>query len=510
MGYVIMKFYKNQYYQGSLSDEQADILYELSDYDVIPELKHCVANLSSAQIEQVKEAYISGGKIPHFNTAGELSNAQTIGVAFMYHARRCLLGDQVGMGKTVESAGLMNVLRRKFGYKTLFLTEKTIVSQIRDKLIRFTGEYVDRIPSAEAKYIKRFLIDNPDGFKNSVVGSHSLLGCSEFLYYCSKHSIDCLIIDEGYILRNTSHTYYASVKELSKYVKYMVILNATPLETSARDIYNQLKLLDKPFMPTVAEFESAFCIKKPRHFGGGFETVGYKNCGAFREAISLRYLARTRDDIGAEVEGNNVSIVYVPFSNVQKQLESKTSLHQMVSDFPTGVDFTVAYNTETTGKLKALLELIKIRNLTHERILIYSRFVECQSGMRSALESIGCKIAVLNGKCSSKQRDEIIRDFNMGAVNIIVTNITRGIDLEDCDNCIFYSIDPNPQKMVQAFGRLTRDEDIINKNIYFLVSEGTEKKNFKGSLKVRAQASMQFTKVGTNLVLEAIANDEQW
>lgn len=504
-----MKFYKNQYYQGTLSDDQADILYELlNDYNVINELKHCVTNLSATQIEQVKEAHNNGVAIPHFDTLGTLTNAQTIGVAFMYYAKRSLIGDQVGMGKTVESAGLMNVLRRKFGYKTIFLTEKTVVSQIRDKLIRFTGEYVDCLPSAEAKNIKKFIAENPNGFEHSLVGSHSLLGSSEFLYYCSKHPIDCLIIDEGYILRKTTHTYYKSANELSKYVKYMVILNATPLETSARDIYNQLKLLDKPFMPTVYEFESAFCVKKPRHFGGGFEIVGYKNCNAFKEAISLRYLARTRDDIGAEIDGNNVSIVYVPFADVQKQLERKTSLHQMVSDYPSGVDFTVPYNTETTGKLKALIELIKIKCLVNERILIYSRFVECQAGMKDALESIGCKVAVLNGRCTSKQRDEIIRDFNMGAINIIVTNISRGIDLDDCNNCILYSIDPNPQKMVQAFGRLTREQDILNKNLYFLVSEGTEAKNFSGSLKTRATASMQFTKVGTNLVLEAIANSD--
>jgi superfamily II DNA/RNA helicase len=138
--------------------------------------------------------------------------------------------------------------------------------------------------------------------------------------------------------------------------------------------------------------------------------------------------------------------------------------------------------------------------------LIYSRFVQCQAGIKEALEEIGRKPVILNGQCSSSERDAIIKDFNVGTYDIIITNLARGIDLQDCDTCILYTLDPNPQNMVQTFGRLTRDIDVVGKTLYFLISEGREKKLFESVSKVRATASMKFTHVGTNLVLEAISN----
>lgn len=497
-----MKFYNNQYYQGTLTDEQCAIICQLLEHKKVDTLKHIIRNATVSEIEGIKTAHIKGEPFTTEINRGTLTDAQTIGVAFMYYAKKALLGDSVGMGKTVECAGLLNILKKDGVKNILFLTDKTIVPQIRDKLVQFTGEYVDAIPSATKPQVSKFIANNPDGFNHVVVGSHSLLGSSEFLYYLSSRPLGCLIIDEGHIIKNTSHTYYKNAAVITKEIEYFYILNATPLETSARDLYNQLKLLDKAFMPTVADFERAFCIKKPKRYGMGFEVTGYKNCSAFKIAITLRYLARTRDDIGAVFDNNDTKIIYVPMTKVQKQLESKTSLHQMVADYPTGVDFTIPYTTETTGKLRAVKALVE---KTDGKILIYSHYINCQQGICEMLTEMGRKPVILNGQCSSKERDVIIKDFNVGVYDIIITNLARGIDLEKCDTCILYTLDPNPQNMVQTFGRLTREIDIIGKTLYFLVSEGREKRLFETSSKVRATASMKFTEVGTNLVLEAIA-----
>ena len=130
-----MKFFQNEFYQGSLTDEQC------------ASLKHIIKSANYSDIESIKQAYADGVKPIEITERGTLTDAQTVGVAYMYYARRCLLGDQVGLGKTVECAGLLNVIKQDGVRNILFLTEKTIVPQIRDKLIKFTGEYVDMIPS---------------------------------------------------------------------------------------------------------------------------------------------------------------------------------------------------------------------------------------------------------------------------------------------------------------------------------------------------------------------------
>ena len=149
-----MEFYQNEYYKGSLTDDQCAILTKLISEDRVDTLKHIIKNANYSDIENIKKAYVGGTVPPQIKERGTLSDAQTIGVAFMYYARRCLIGDQVGLGKTVESAGLINILKQDGVKNILFLTEKTIVPQIRDKIIKFTGEYVDAIPSATVLHIQ--------------------------------------------------------------------------------------------------------------------------------------------------------------------------------------------------------------------------------------------------------------------------------------------------------------------------------------------------------------------
>lgn len=500
-----MKMYRNRYYQGSLSDERAAALCQVLELKSNPSLIKSIKSATSTEIEEIIQAYKNGTEPPVITRLGELTDGQTVSVTFMYYSQRCLIGDDTGLGKTVQCAAFINLLSVKKQRKVLFLTEKTNVPQIQHKLIKFTGEYADILPSAEKGVLQKWFKANPNGLTRPLVGSHSLLCNSEFLTYLGDYGLDCLIIDEGKIVKNTTNQYYKAAQVLSKDVPYFFILNATPLEIEARDMYNQLKLLDKSFVPTVADFNRAYCRMQPKTFGRGWEVVGYKNCEEFLKFISLRYTARSRTDAGAVVENNNVKIINTPLSNTQKELLKRTSAYQMVIDYPTGVDREIDYNVTTTGKLDALVELCK---QTEGKILVYSFFVDCQSGIKQELEKYGRKPVVLNGQVTGAKRDEVIKDFNVGNYDVLITNIARGIDLFGCDTCIFYTIDPNPQNMVQTFGRLTRDINVIGKNMYFLVSEGREQKTFETTLKLRATASMKFTRNGTNIVLSTIANQE--
>ena len=67
-----------------------------------------------------------------------------------------------------------------------------------------------------------------------------------------------------------------------------------------------------------------------------------------------------------------------------------------------------------------------------------------------------------------------------------------------------YTIDPNPQKMVQFEGRMTRDFDVMYKSLYFLVSMGKEKKFMEETLKMRVEASESFVNVGKSMTIEAL------
>ena len=88
---------------------------------------------------------------------GKLRDYQTIGTAFMYYSNRSILGDGVGLGKTVEVSALINYLKSK-GEMTRFLmaVENSALSQTTYELIRFTGLNIVALPS-EAVKLKRII-----------------------------------------------------------------------------------------------------------------------------------------------------------------------------------------------------------------------------------------------------------------------------------------------------------------------------------------------------------------
>lgn len=521
-----IRYYKGRYFQGNLSDDEAEaILTLINEYDSVQSLRHSITNAPDYVITDIKndaEGYIKeNGSLEGFKDTnktvydvgvGTLRDEQTLGVAFMYYAKSALLGDEVGLGKTVQIAGLYNVLSKEFQqrgqeFRCLFLTEKSSAGQIRDKMIQFTGEYVALLESGEKNVVARYLSENKGKRFCSYVGCHSLMTNPEFLTHTAKMPFDLVVIDESSIAKKATNEFHQNCKILFKYHKRKILLNATPIELELREMYNQLDLLDPNFMPTVTEFNKRYCkVKKTLY---GFAPNGYKNEDEFKEAIKLRYLARTRQGLGAEYSDNRYKTILIPLSKAQKALMKKTTMYKMVVDYPMGVNRDIPYNEETTPKLAALFSLIdESVGVFRNQALVYCNFVKAQEEICNMLTEKGYRVVVLNGKSRSTVRTEIVRDFNNGLYDIMITNVLRGIDLKTCDNCILYTIDPNPQKMVQFEGRITREFDVLGKNVALLVAMGKEKKFVEGVLKLRVNASASFTNTGNSMVISAIKDED--
>lgn len=515
------KWFIGKYLQGSLDDKISGALVKLvTDCDVIESLQHIIKDVPSHVVTDIindLEDYEKANKTTKgFNKnyskqfrVGTLRDMQTVGVAFMYYAGSALLGDEVGLGKTVQIAGLCNLLQAEYKgkgkpFRYCFLTEKTSIDQIRKKMIQFTGEYVCMLESGEQSIVDKYIKNYENGNDYSVVGGHSLLNNSEFLIHTAKHPFDLIIIDESSIIKNTTSDIFKNTRALFKYHDRKVLLNATPLEQSAEEFYNQLDLLDETFLPSRERFRSRYCVLKKGIFG--FDIAGYKNTAEFKESISLRYLARTRVELGAKYEGNEYKILLIPQSPEQKRIMKKTTLYQMVNDYPTGVDRHIPFNPDTTPKVAALLDILSKIDVSTDKALVYCRYKDCQNGLKDILEAYEYRAAIINGDSKIKDRNEVINKFLTDGYDIIITNVQRGLDLNNCDNVIMYTIDPNPQKMVQFEGRMTREFDVMYKSLYMLVSMGKEKKFLEETLKMRVDASTAFSSTGASMTMDALTN----
>lgn len=521
----VVNFYNGRYC-GDMNSEQCDMLESIIDLDrcngSFSDLKHIIRNLSDSDVTTLIEDIEAYGTLMHDieKPWGTLRDEQTLGAAFMFTSKRCILGDSVGMGKTVETAAAINLIgafRAKQGkpMRYLVLTQKNLAHQFRNEMVKFTGEYVQLIESGEKRSIDIFINSNSykDTLDYSIVGTHALLTTAGFIQWLEQcrtmgkgFPFDTLVIDESSCMGGTNTQIVKGYKAISKYFENIYFLNATPFETQLGIFYNQLSLIDNKLLPTKANFTKEYCIMDYR---GMYPkpTGRYKNQENFKKLVGYRYFARTRRDKGAVMEDCDGKIILSPLSPIQKEWLNKSQLHKIIYDCPTHIDPSIEFNSENVPKLGSLDDLLKNECATADTIIIFTYFKEAQKHLSAWLTNKGYSNRVLNGDTSDADRQAIINGFKNKEFTILITNVQKGLNFGSCNYCIFYSFDPNPAHMIQFEGRITRDFDVIGKHVYVLCSRGSEYRSLSHTVKERAKATSEFTNTDLSVIMDILLGE---
>lgn len=513
MGKKKVVTYYNQHFKGSLTDQECRILEQLETASEVSDLRHIIYDLPDDLINELKSSYETTGLPPLGleKPIGTLKDFQTIGVAFAYWAKRIILGDAVGMGKTAQALGLANYLSSELGRpcRILFFTEKNLVEQSRDEVIKFTGEYCE-VMYGEATACNKFIKRHPEGIEYSLVVPHSVFNQNIFFAWLMGYDefpFDLIVVDESSVISNATTKITKNAKEWFKLCERVIFLNATPFETSLDTFYTQLDLLDEALLPTKTAVKKRYY---DMYFNGLYQvhTGKYKNAHEFKQYVGFRYLARTRQSEGAIIKDCTAELIECPLSPEQKKLMPKVTNWRLVCDCPSyfnteykDASENIICTERTTPKLKALHDLLLSINALDNSVLIYAPYVESHKIIEEHALEWGYSVDKLTGSTKTKDRKDIIDGFKNGEFNILVTDVQKGLNFGSCNYCIFYSFNPNPQKMGQMEGRTTRDFDIINKHIYLLCSEGKEKKYLEKVVSTRAINGTRFTDIDSNCIL---------
>ena len=520
--------YCNGRYQGSLTVEQCNTLENIIELNAqggcADNLLHLICDMNDVDVDDLIADYQNYGyeTREYPRSQGTLRDYQTLGVTFAYAANNFILGDSVGLGKTVVTAALCNLLTMKAmknneKYPYLILTEKNLSLQVQREMVKFTGEYVYRIASGDkidiGKFINTFPTDEP--LKYNIVGTHALLKAPEFISWfklylqnMEESPFKMLVVDESSVLGGKAKNQLVTAfKNFSSYFEKIIFLNATPFENNLQIFYNQLNLLDCQMLPTQTEFQKTYCIMR---FNGMYNepTGKYKNQEEFKKRIGYFYFARTRRDNGANIKNCKGGVIYSPLSKSQKYLLGRTHMNRFVFDCPTYLDDRIQFNEENVPKLKSLRELFEGEFLSAPVVLLFAYNKETQIFLYEWFTQNGITSQILNGDTPDKVRMQIIDDFKAMRIRVLITNVQKGLNFGSCNHVIFYGFDSNPSKMVQFEGRTTRSFDIENKNIYILCSEGLEANQLRSKAMTRAKATTDMTNVDISVVMDILLNPD--
>lgn len=523
----VVTLYNNRYRGGYLSERDCDMLENIrSAYEdgvSFNDLRGCLYNLDDDMIDAVIANQSGDWLDDDDKPRGELSDSQTDMLAFGIVSKRWLCGDSVGLGKTTLVAALYNYLKAHKTWKDqrprlLFLTEgEDVMRQNMRQLIRFTGDYFMGCTGRAADAEELVGYYTSIGDVPNVIATHSILRQTKFQElvesYRGKHGeppFTIVAIDESAVLGKSTTQIYKQAVGLFSDVNYRVCLNATEFDTNLEEFYNQLSWVDDTLLPTKTQFKKDYFIMEYNPFSGYYSKPSgkYRNAGKFRYLVGYRYLARTRKDLGATIENCHAEVVKVPENEYQRNLLKETSQPGMALNCPWAIDRGANVSPQYCPKLGILVrtikEVVQKTGSPKTQFLIYAFHKEAQQGILEVLQYLyqnyDMDIAILNGETGSEERADIIRRFKESSLGVLITNVQRGLNFGNCDYVIFYEF-PSVGQAVQFEGRITRQENIRNKNVYVLLSENRELRNFRGILSDRAKAIEAFSTTDYSMVL---------
>lgn len=453
---------------------------------------------------------------------GSLAPYQKYGIAYMLVAKHLLLGDECGLGKTVELCAVLSRLKLKGLLQGFVIcVESDAAEQWQREIVRFTGlnavvvdSHYDTLRKLfKGELFKEEELEHIDG----IIIKHSLLAQKYAVTYLEKlHELfdyNVCVLDESSVVKTQKTNSFENAWAMFQDVEYAYLLNATAFELVIEDLYAQFILLSPQLFRNKTWVEDRFCnirLEKIWVKGGKQKTkrtiVGYKNTELFRSRVKYFYLARTREELGF-VRNNTCSCeLYNKTPDMNKGIKTHEGRWAEVLNCPSLCDWNTAYLTpdvapptdrrafnlpmdaEHLPKLQGLYDIIEDRwNKGVRHIVIYCYHTEAQDKIVEDLVMkygyLGIAPAILSGQTKARDRQELVDAFNSGEVNVLVTNICKSLNLSVGELCIFYSVVTNPSRLLQIASRINRDTSAREREYVVLAYKGEELSNILNAYK---------------------------
>lgn len=284
----------------------------------------------------------------------------------------------------------------------------------------------------------------------------------------------------------------------SKSVKHLCFTTGTPILNSPLDLYSLLHLCDPILFTSARSFKKAFCATNYHSGKTEFRTGGLEN---LKPLIAGRFLQRTRHDAGIVLPPQHIHIIRVDLDKhdyakqyriirqiteaaniVLESGERLTMMHllavmmrkRQANVWPGGIRvihpdtgevlFDAGTEVRESVKMDRIAEKIIELHAEGRRQVVFSQFSTGIREFAERLESLGLRVAVLDGDTPTKLSEEIKSNFYKAKEetpkwDILLANYKSGgtgLNLTACTATHIMDEEWNPGKRNQSYGRNDR------------------------------------------------------
>lgn len=411
---------------------------------------------------------------------------QVQGILHLVAMKSFLLGDDCGLGKTLQSiAALCYIWESKPDTKVIVMTTKSAIVQWANEFDKFTtGVTVIPYMGTPQKRAKvRKVFETTDGPTVLVGGYRSFVrDISDIQHYEDF----VFLADECTAFKNPKTQVHQVCKHLASQASRSWGLSATMIKNHLMEVYGIFRVLKPDLFPiSQNKFMMYYCIVRMQRIPKSNRLipviVSYppERVRELKELISPFYLGRAKYEVASDLPVLVTKTVQVGLSEHQqdKYEEALSGLLEMGRGEDQVVKETdkltqIIYCQEIvdhpdligcdgrSGKLDALIDMLKEGDLEDEKVIVFTRFSKMVDILMGALAKAKIPAVRVTGKEKQAQRVEAMSAFQdpKNPTRVVCITMAGGdaINLQAAKALVFYDTPWSAGDVIQIIGRMIR------------------------------------------------------
>jgi SNF2 family DNA or RNA helicase len=463
---------------------------------------------------------------------------QKVGIGWLYLAKKGLIGDSVGTGKTVQAAGLIAAIKEAGeldNSRCIVVCRPGAVPQWYSQLNRFLKGIIVTVATGTKKQrMERYAAP----WDVLLMGYQMLVRDEDKL--SANFNIKTIIVDDVDALRNFENQTAVAIKRVAKNANRAVVMSGTPLQKRLDDMHSYLEPVGgRDVLGSRNVFRRRYIREstiKQASESGNIRTVkkvaGYQYLDEFKELIAPMVLRRTASDIDdVDLPAIQPSNIFLdPYeSQMEKYRELQRGVLRIISEEGEKVKRATAiakfmYGAQictglcamgepdlpgTSVKLDWLEDKLVDGDLSDEKVVVFINFKNTIRALQARLDRQGVKYETIWGEVTNKQArfDSQDRFWNDSDTKILIgtTAIEQSLNLQISRHLVNVDMILNPARMEQLAGRIRRDGSAYNTvYVHNLLCTGTQEDGYLPALE-REQALIDHVWDAKSELFEALS-----
>jgi SNF2 family DNA or RNA helicase len=511
----------------------AELVRTSKDFD-LPDLKYfnsqpCQNHASVAEGQE---------EVPPCRACGVVFRKhQRVGIAWLYLAKKALLADFCGSGKSFSAAGLLAAIKETGeldGRRALIVMRSIAIGQWQSELRRAIPDIsVSTAIGTRKQRVEKYL----QPWDVMLISYQMLLQDLDSL---RNFDIAHLIVDDVDTLRSRDNKSALAIKQIAANADRVVVMTATPLQKRLHELYAILETVGgREVLGTDPEFRRTYVDEeviqsynpKTRRYFNTTKIRGYHNLDEFKEKISPLVLRRTAADIDdVDLPAVIPGVVYLDLTGPQRQKydELRRGVLKLLTEgtrvkpvaaaarFMRGQQICSGLSAlgeeDSSAKLDWLEDKLVDGDLSEDKVVVFIQFKAVVAALQERLKKAGVGNVTIWGEDNNAARREESRStfWNDPNCKVLIgtSSIMQSLNLQVARHLVCVDTLMNAASMQQLAGRIRRDGSAF-KSVYVhqLLASGTQEDGYLDLLR-REQGLADFVHGETNSLFESLSGVE--